>query len=156
MLSAFSGAVHRDLRQTNTLFFLFPIELLALPFGGAAAGRILQSRRDLAPGMLGVGVYLIAVAGAMSTIYSMWLPEDDTILGSALLAGLWAGVGANLALASAASGHAAGLLVVASLFVFWRKRSSTLARPSPSYSWDPGVEASSWCEEAPEGRAGMM
>jgi hypothetical protein len=47
-------------------------------------------------------MYLLVVAGAVSTIYPMWLPQDDTILGSALLAGVWAGVGANLALASAA------------------------------------------------------
>ena len=88
LLSVFSGAVHRDLRQTNGLFFLFPMELLAVPFGGAAAGRIVQSRRDLARGMLGVGVYLMAVASALSTIYPIWLPDDDTILGSARLAGL--------------------------------------------------------------------
>src|SRR5215471_9540198 len=101
-LSAVSGFVHRDLAHGNGLFILFPIQLLALPLGAFAAGRCLRSRRDLAPGMLGVGVYLLMVASAVSTIYPMWLPDDDTILGSALLAGLWAGVGANLALASAA------------------------------------------------------
>jgi hypothetical protein len=52
--------------------------------------------------MLGVGVYLLMVASAVSAIFPLWLPDDDTILGTALLAGLWAGVGANLALASAA------------------------------------------------------
>lgn len=101
-LSAVSGVVHRDLAHGNGLFILFPIQLLALPLGSALARRCLHSRRVLARGMLGVGVYLLMVASAVSTIYPMWLPDDDTILGSAVLAGLWAGVGANLALASAA------------------------------------------------------
>jgi hypothetical protein len=74
--------VHRDFRQTNSLFLLFPMQMVALPLAGALAGRCLRSRHDLAPGMLGVGVYLLAVACAVSTIYPMWLPEDDTILGS--------------------------------------------------------------------------
>ena len=101
-LSTVSGVVHRDLAHGNRLFILFPMQLLVLPLGAVAAGRCLRSRRELASGMLGVGVYLLMVASAVSTIYPMRLPDDDTILGSALLAGLWAGVGANLALASAA------------------------------------------------------
>ena len=43
-------------------------------------------------------MYLLMVGCALSSIYPTCLPDDDTILGSALLAGVWAGVGANLAL----------------------------------------------------------
>ena len=102
LLSAISGLAHLDPRQTNSLFFLFLVELIAFPVGGAVAGKYLLAHRDLAPGLVGVGVYSLIVAGVVSVIYPRWLPSDNTILGTALLAGVWAGVGANLALASAA------------------------------------------------------
>jgi hypothetical protein len=102
LLSVISGLVHRDLSQTNSLFMLFPVELLLLPLGGAVAGNYLRRRGEVASAMLGVGVYVLIVASAVSTVYPLWLPSDNTVLGSALLAGIWAGVGANLALASAA------------------------------------------------------
>lgn len=102
LATALSGAVQRDLSHTNQFIILFPVELLGVLLGGVAAARWLASRRERAPGLLGVGVYLLLVAGAVSTLFPVWLPSDDTILGSALLAGLLGGVAANIALASAA------------------------------------------------------
>jgi len=102
MVSAISGSVQRGLGHSNEFIFLYPVELLALPVGAVVASRRLRARPDLAPGVVGLGLYVLIVAAAVSTAYPVWLPSDDTILGSALLAGVLAGVGARLALAGAA------------------------------------------------------
>ncbi|MBV9355918.1 MAG: hypothetical protein JO023_10365 [Chloroflexi bacterium] len=102
LASAVSGSVHRGLAHGNDFVVLYPLELLALPLGAVAAARRLHAGRGAAPGLVGVGLYLLVVAGAVSTAYPLWLPSDNTILGSALLAGVLAGVGAYLALAGAA------------------------------------------------------
>jgi hypothetical protein len=103
LASALAGAVRRDRSHTNDFIVLFPIELLVVFLGGVAAGGYLVARRDHARGLLGVGLYLLLVAVAISTVFPLWLPTDDTILGSALLAGVLAVVGAGLALACGAT-----------------------------------------------------
>jgi hypothetical protein len=120
-LSAVSGLVYRDFRQTNDLFFLFPMQLLALPLAGAVAGRRLRSRRDLAPAMLGVGIYLMTVAYAVSTIYSMWLPNDDTILAQLCWQACGRGsaqIWRSPARQSSPAGHQPGRLLSAGLVAF--------------------------------------
>jgi len=99
--SLWSAQVPRTLAQTNDFLILFPLGLLLVVIGGLAGLRRLLARRQDAAALLGVGLYLLGLAGAVSTAFPVWLPEDDTILGSAVLAGLLAGVGALLSLASA-------------------------------------------------------
>jgi hypothetical protein len=65
------------------------------------AAAYLARRGDLAAGTLAVGLYLLLVAPAIGTAFPLWLPHDNTILGSALLAGLIAGVGTGLTLVGA-------------------------------------------------------
>ena len=101
VVSLWSAQVPRTLVQTNDFILLFPLGLLLVIGGGIAGLRRLLARRQDAAGLLGVGLYLLGLAGALSTAFPVWLPEDDTILGSAVLAGLLAGVGALLSLASA-------------------------------------------------------
>jgi hypothetical protein len=102
LASAVSGSVQRGIGHGNDFVVLYPLELLAVPLGAVAAARRLRAGREVAPGLLGLGLYLLIVAGAVSTAYPLWLPSDDAILGSALLAGVLAGAGASLALSSAA------------------------------------------------------
>jgi hypothetical protein len=102
LASAVSGSVHRGLSHSNDFVVLYPVELLVLPLGAGAAASWLRARRERAHGLVGVGLYLLMVASAVSTAYPRWLPSDNTILGSALLAGVLAGVGAYLTLAGAA------------------------------------------------------
>jgi hypothetical protein len=61
------------------------------------------SHRNRAPGIVGAGLYVLAVGVALQTLFPIWLPSDDTILGSALLGGLLATVGSGMALAGAAT-----------------------------------------------------
>ena len=80
---------------------LFPLELLGVLLAGIAAAVHLSGRREHAGAMLGVGLYLLVVAGAIGTLFPLWLPQDNTILGLAVLSGLLAAVGAALAFTSA-------------------------------------------------------
>ena len=100
--SASSALVHQNPQRTNAFIILFPLELLALPIAGILAARWLGVHPERAIGMLAVGLYQLAVAAALSTVYPLWLPSDNTVLGSALLAGVWAGIGTLVAFASAA------------------------------------------------------
>lgn len=93
-----TAAARRDPSQTNDFIVLFLVELLAIIVGGVIAGVALTRRRDLAAGALATGLYLLVVAAAVGTVFPIWLPSDNTILGSALLAGLLAAVGTGLAL----------------------------------------------------------
>ncbi len=100
--SAAAGTARRDLSHANDFIILFPVELIAVLAGGVAAGRYLAGRRDRASGGVGVGLYLVVVGAAVGTVFPIWLPSDNTILGSAVLAGLLTGVGTGLTLAGGA------------------------------------------------------
>jgi hypothetical protein len=91
-----SGNIQRDSSQTNASIAVFPLELVGLLLGGSAA--VVAAR---GPQKIAMGVYLVIVAAAIGTLFPLWLPEDDTIIGSAVLAGELAGVGAALVLAGA-------------------------------------------------------
>jgi hypothetical protein len=80
--------VPRDVSQTNDFIALFPLELVGVLAAGAVGARVHAPLR--------VGLYLLSLAAGIATLFPIWLPEDDTILGSAVLAGLLAAVGAGL------------------------------------------------------------
>lgn len=101
--SVIAPRVHRPLTQSNMFFFLFPMELLGVLLGGVVAAGYLLGHPDHARGTLGTGLYILLVAAAVGVVFPLWLPTDDAILGSALLAGLLAAVGAGLSLGSAAA-----------------------------------------------------
>jgi hypothetical protein len=101
VISIWSATVPRTAVQTNALFVLFPLELLCVAVGGIAALAYLRGRREQASAMLAVGLYLLVLGAAISTLLPMWLPQDNTILGSAVLASLLAAVGASLAAGAA-------------------------------------------------------
>jgi hypothetical protein len=85
-----SGRLQRDLSHTNDFIVLFPLEIIGVLVAGVIAVRV------RAP--LPVALYLLVISAAIATVFPLWLPEDDTILGSALLAGVLAAVGAALSL----------------------------------------------------------
>jgi hypothetical protein len=95
--------LRRDLSHTNDFVVLFPLELVGVVAAGILATVALLTRRASADAMLAVGLYILIIAAAIGTLFPFWLPQDNTILGSALLAGVLAGVGAGVALASAAA-----------------------------------------------------
>jgi hypothetical protein len=86
-------------------WLLFLLELFAVVVGGVIAGIALARRRDLAAEAPAIGLYLLVIGAAVGTIFPNWLPSDNTILGSALLAGLLAAVGTGLALVGAGGLH---------------------------------------------------
>jgi hypothetical protein len=68
--------------------------------GGIAASVYLAMRRDNARGVLGIGLYSLIVGTTFVTVFPLWLPEDNTILGTALGGALLAMVSTALAIAS--------------------------------------------------------
>lgn len=109
--------ISRDISHTNDFVVLFPIELVLAALAGLAMLVLLLARRVRPAAVLDVGIYWCIMAAAFATVFPLWLPEDNTILGSAVLAGVLAAVGAGLALGSAAllAGHAsAAVTLVAS------------------------------------------
>lgn len=101
--SAVSAVAHREPTQANDFIILFPVELAAVFLGGGAAVLALAGRQDRAPGALAAGLYLLVVGAAVGAAFPIWLPEDDTILGSALLAGALAGMGTAVTVGGAAA-----------------------------------------------------
>jgi len=97
LASALGSHARSDSSHANDFIVLFPVELGGVVLSGIAAAHALFARRDQARAMLGVGLYLVVVAGAIGTLLPAWLPQDNTILGSALLAGLLAAAGTGLA-----------------------------------------------------------
>lgn len=95
--------VTRNMSHTNDFVVLFPIELIGVALAGILVTMGLLARRVGAEAMLAVGLYVLIVAAAIGALFPLWLPHDNTVLGSALLAGTLAGVGAALALASVAT-----------------------------------------------------
>src|SRR5689334_7701878 len=78
------AAVHRDISATNDLFVLFPLEPLIALVAMAAGLAYLARHPQSAGGMLGVGVSVLLTGTALITLYVVWLPQDNTILGTAL------------------------------------------------------------------------
>jgi hypothetical protein len=94
-----SAAVHRDISATNDLIVLFALEPL-IALGAVAAGlAYLALHPESGPGMVGVGLSALLTGAALSTLFVAWLPEDDTILGTALVGGLLVMDGTALAVA---------------------------------------------------------
>jgi hypothetical protein len=85
-----SGRIQRDLSHTNDFIVLFPLEVVGVLVAGVIGIRAGTPRS--------VGLYLLVISAVIATVFPLWLPEDDTILGSALLAGVLAAVGAALGL----------------------------------------------------------
>ena len=99
--TAVSAIVHRDLSHTNDFILLYALEPVVVLVGGIAAAVYVARRRDNARGGLGVGLYALIIGTTFITVFPLWLPEDNTILGTALVGGLLAMVGTALAIASA-------------------------------------------------------
>jgi hypothetical protein len=100
-VTAISAVVHRDPSHTNDFVLLFGLEPFVVLVGGIAASIYLARRRDNARGVLGVGLYALIIGTTFTTVFPLWLPEDDTILGTAFVGALLAMVGTALAIASA-------------------------------------------------------
>jgi hypothetical protein len=101
LASILGAGVQRDLSHSNDFVVLFPLEVVGVLLGGGAVAAYRRARRDHTGGTLCIGLYLLVLAGAIGTAFPLWLPQDNTILGSALLAGMLAAGGAGLTLASA-------------------------------------------------------
>src|SRR5437764_14771704 len=95
-VTAISAVVHRDLSHTNDFVLLGVLEPFVVLVGGIAASVYLARRRDNARGMLGVGLYALIIGTTFVTAFPLWLPTDDTILGTALVGALLAMVGTAL------------------------------------------------------------
>jgi len=78
------------------------VELLIVPAAGIVGLGYLARHPARAPGVVGAGLYTLVVGTTFLTAFPIWLPTDDTILGTALLGGLLAMAGSGLALAGAA------------------------------------------------------
>jgi hypothetical protein len=99
--TAVSAIVHRDLSHTNDFILLYALEPFVVLVGGIAASVYVARRRDNARGGLGVGLYALIIGTTFVTVFPLWLPQDNTILGTVLIGGLLAMVGTALAIASA-------------------------------------------------------
>jgi hypothetical protein len=102
LLSLGASALSAMLQQhdANQFIVLFSLEPLIVLAGGALLTRHLLRQPGNAAGMLGVGLYILAVGTAFITVFPIWLPEDDTILGTAFLGALLAMIGTVLAVAA--------------------------------------------------------
>ncbi len=102
LMSVASTYLMRDVSHTNDFVTLFPLELIGMVLAGLLATVGVLARRTSPEATLAVGLYIVVVAVAIGTLLPLWLPQDNTVLGSALLAGVLAGVGTSIALVSAA------------------------------------------------------
>ena len=99
--SAVAARTHAGPSQTNAFYSLFDLELLLVPVAGLAALAVLGRRPSRAPGLVGAGLSALALGVAFLTVFPIWLPSDNTILGTALLGGLLAMAGTGMALSGA-------------------------------------------------------
>jgi len=125
----------------NAYFILFTLEPLVVLVGGLGAVLLLLRRPAWAPGMLGGGLYALPVGVAFVTVFPLWLPQDDTILGAAFVGGLLMLAGTVLALAGAlilagrratiaiGTGVAAGLLAFVGALAGGAIGGATVLRP---------------------------
>src|SRR5579859_7879988 len=102
LMSVASTYLMRDVSHTNDFVPLFPLELIGMVLAGLLATVGVLARRTSPEATLAVGLYIVVVAVAIGTLLPLWLPQDNTVLGSALLAGVLVGVGTSIALVSAA------------------------------------------------------
>jgi hypothetical protein len=93
------AAVHKDITATNDLIVLFALEPLVALGAVAACLAYLARHPESARGMMGVGISILLTGTALMTLFVIWLPEDNTILGTALVGGLLVMCGTALALA---------------------------------------------------------
>ena len=100
LAAALSAVVHRDLAHTNDFIVLFYLELLIPLVAGPAALAYVVSHHDRAWPMLAVGLHVLVVGTALITAFPIWLPQDNTILGAALLGSLLVMIGSGLAVSS--------------------------------------------------------
>lgn len=101
MVSIASSRTHVSSDVTNAFYVLFQVELLIAPLGALIALLLFPAHRNRAPGIIGAGLYVLVVGAAIQIIFPIWLPSDDTVLGSAVLGSLLATLGTGLALAGA-------------------------------------------------------
>ena len=99
--TAVSALSHRDMSHTNDFILLYALEPFIVLVGGIAGSVYVAMRRDNARGVLGIGLYSLIIGSTFVTVFPLWLPEDNTILGTALVGGLLAMVGTALTIASA-------------------------------------------------------
>lgn len=88
-------------RNPNAFIVLFALEPIVVLAGGITVLALVSRRRARASGLLGVALYALMVGVTFITIFPIWLPQDDTILGTALVGGLLTTMGTMTALASA-------------------------------------------------------